>query len=189
MLNTFYHIMQLNSQKKDQSITYLVFDAEDASLVGYFSLAIKPISIRASNINKTMAKKLSRVSILDEETQAYTTAAYLIAQLGKNYSLPREKRISGNILLGFALETIVTAVLFSMVGYFNGNNRTVWVMAQGLIQTLLVRLPLAYYMSVLPDTNLTKIGLAAPVSTIVGIILNIGFYLYLNHTEQKKAQI
>ena len=30
--------------KKDQSITYLVFDAEDASLVGYFSLTIKPIS-------------------------------------------------------------------------------------------------------------------------------------------------
>ena len=92
--------------KKDQSITYLVFDAEDASLVGYFSLAIKPISIRASNISKTMAKKLSRVSILDEETQAYTTAAYLIAQLGKNYSLPRNKQISGKILLGFALETI-----------------------------------------------------------------------------------
>ena len=92
--------------KKDQSITYLVFDAEDASLVGYFSLTIKPISVRASNISKTMAKKLSRVSILDEETQSYTTAAYLIAQLGKNYSLPKNKRIPGNILLGFALETI-----------------------------------------------------------------------------------
>ena len=89
--------------KKDQSITYLVFDAEDASLVGYFSLTIKPISVRASNISKTMAKKLSRVSILDEETQSYTTAAYLIAQLGKNYSLPKNKRIPGNILLGFAL--------------------------------------------------------------------------------------
>ena len=92
--------------KKDQSITYLVFDAEDASLVGYFSLTVKPISVRASNISKTTAKKLSRVSILDEETQSYTTAAYLIAQLGKNYSLPKEKRIPGNILLGFALETI-----------------------------------------------------------------------------------
>lgn len=92
--------------KKDQSITYLVFDAEDVVLVGYFSLTIKPISVRASNISKTMAKKLSRVSILDEETQSYITAAYLIAQLGKNYSIPEEKRISGSILLGFALETI-----------------------------------------------------------------------------------
>ena len=92
--------------KKDQSITYLVFDAEDASLVGYFSLAVKPISVRAANISKTMAKKLARVSILDEETQSYTTAAYLIAQLGKNYSLPKEKQIAGSVLLGFALETI-----------------------------------------------------------------------------------
>lgn len=39
-------------------------------------------------------------------------------------------------LKGFAPETIVTAIMFSMVGYFNGNNKTVWVMAQGLIQTL-----------------------------------------------------
>jgi len=86
-------------------------------------------------------------------------------------------------LKGFAPETLVTAILFSMVGYFNGNNKTVWVMTQGLIQTLLVRLPLAYFMSIQPDANLTKIGLAAPVATVTGIILNVGFYLYLNHTE------
>ncbi|MDC7290065.1 GNAT family acetyltransferase [Blautia schinkii] len=92
--------------KKDQSITYLVFRAEDAALVGYFSLAIKPISVCAEKISKTMAKKLARVSILDEETDSYMTAAYLIAQLGKNYSLPREKQIAGSILLGFALEAI-----------------------------------------------------------------------------------
>lgn len=87
-------------------------------------------------------------------------------------------------LKGFALETIVTAVLFSMVGYFNGNNKTIWVMAQGMIQTLLVRLPLAYFMSIQPDTNLTKIGLAAPVSTIAGILLNVSFYLYLSKKEK-----
>ena len=89
-------------------------------------------------------------------------------------------------LKGFALETIVTAVLFSMVGYFNGNNKTLWVMAQGLIQTLLVRLPLAYFMSIQPNASLTKIGLAAPISTIVGIILNVGFFLYLERANRKK---
>lgn len=92
--------------KKSQSITYLVFNSHDASLVGYFSLALKPISIHSSKISKTMAKKLSRISILDEETQSYTAAAYLIAQLGKNYSAPKEKQISGSDLLGFALDTI-----------------------------------------------------------------------------------
>ena len=82
-------------------------------------------------------------------------------------------------LKGFAPETIATAIMFSMVGYFNGNNKTVWVMAQGLIQTLLVRLPFVYVMSIQSNASLTKIGLAAPVSTMVGIILNVGFYLYL----------
>lgn len=90
-------------------------------------------------------------------------------------------------LKGFAPETLVTAILFSMIGYFNGNNKTVWVMTQGLIQTLLVRLPLAYFMSIQPNASLTKIGLAAPVATTVGIVLNVGFFIYLNRAEQRKS--
>ena len=89
-------------------------------------------------------------------------------------------------LRGFAPETIVTAVLFSMIGYFNGSNQTLWVMIQGLIQTLLVRLPLAYYMSIQPNASLTKIGISAPVATVVGIVLNIGFFLYLNRRDAAK---
>ena len=83
-------------------------------------------------------------------------------------------------LKGFAPEAIVTAILFSMVGYFNGHDKTIWVMTQGLIQTLLVRLPLAYYMSIQPDASLTNIGLAAPVATVCGIILNIVYFIILN---------
>ena len=83
-------------------------------------------------------------------------------------------------LKGFAPETILTAVLFSMIGYFNGSNHTVWVMFQGLFQTLLVRLPMSYYMSIQPDASLTRIGLAAPTSTAVGIVLNVLFFIYLN---------
>ena len=83
-------------------------------------------------------------------------------------------------LRGFAPETIATAVLFSMIGYFNGHDKTVWVMLQGLIQTLLVRLPLAYYMSIQPDASLTKIGFAAPAATTFGIVLNVIFYIYCN---------
>ena len=83
-------------------------------------------------------------------------------------------------LKGFAPETIATAVLFSMLGYFNGSDKSLWVMIQGLIQTLLVRLPLAYFMSIQPNASLTKIGLAAPVSTAVGVVLNIIFYIHMN---------
>lgn len=89
-------------------------------------------------------------------------------------------------LKGFGPEVIVTAVLFSMIGYFNGNQKTLWVMIQGLVQTILVRLPMSYIMSIQPDASLTKIGFAAPVSTVVGILLNIGFYIYLNRRKNNR---
>ena len=92
-------------------------------------------------------------------------------------------------LKGFAPETLVTALLFSMVGYFNGNNKTVWVMIQGLVQTLLVRLPMAYFMSIQPNASLTNIGLAAPTSTAVGIVLNVCFFLYLERKSKKETTL
>ena len=92
-------------------------------------------------------------------------------------------------LKGFAPETIATAVLFSMVGYFNGSNKTVWVMVQGLVQTLLVRLPMAYFMSIQPNASLTNIGLAAPTSTTVGIVLNVCFFMYLERKYKNETTL
>ncbi len=87
-------------------------------------------------------------------------------------------------LKGFAPETLGTAILFSMMGYFNGYNKTVIVMAQGLISTLLVRLPLAYFMSIQPNASLTKIGMAAPISTAVGILICVGCYIWMNRKKE-----
>ena len=91
-------------------------------------------------------------------------------------------------LKGFAPETIVTAILFSMIGYFNGNDQTVWVLIQSLVQTFLVRLPLAYFMSIQPNASLTKIGLSGPIATAVGIVLNVAFYIYWTRKQRHRAQ-
>jgi len=98
--------------KKDQSVTYLVFTQDNVELVGYFSITIKPISVLASSLSKTMCKKISRVSVLNEDTNTYAASAYLIAQLGKNFALPIERRIDGNALLDFALNNIFRAKYF-----------------------------------------------------------------------------
>ena len=90
-------------------------------------------------------------------------------------------------LKGFAPETLATAILFSMIGYFNGNNKTVFVMVQGLIQTLLIRLPLAYVMSIQPNASLTNIGLAAPVSTVAGVIMSVTYFIYLNRKAARDS--
>lgn len=79
---------------------------------------------------------------------------------------------------GFSSEVILTAVLFSFMGYYNGHARTFWVMLQGLAQTFIVRLPVAYAMTVLPDPSLFKIALAGPSATLFGIVLNVIYYFY-----------
>ena len=98
--------------RKDQSVTYLVFcqsNHNEADFVGYFSLSVKPVSINSSTISKTMARKLDRISTFDEKNGTYTASAYLIAQLGKNFAIPKERRISGDVLLGFAHDIISQA--------------------------------------------------------------------------------
>lgn len=92
--------------RKNQSITHLVFDKNSETLVGYFTLAIKPITVQLDRLSKTSAKKLSRVSTFDEETNSFTAAAYLIAQLGKNYALDKSSQVSGRLLLEAALAKI-----------------------------------------------------------------------------------
>lgn len=85
---------------------------------------------------------------------------------------------SAEYLKGFALESVVTAFLFSFIGYFNGHGQTLWVMTQGLAQSFLIRLPMSYIMSIQPDASLTMIGLAAPSATVFGILLNMIYLIW-----------
>ncbi len=73
--------------KKNQSVTYLVFSAEDFKLLGYFTIALKPLTVRGETVSNTTKRKLLRVGELDKESNTYTMSAYLIAQLGKNYTM------------------------------------------------------------------------------------------------------
>ena len=89
--------------KKHQSITYFVIDRKDSALVGYFTLAIKPINIDATLLSNTQKNKIERVSEKIDNNGKYSLSAYLIAQVAKNFNY---KRISGNELLEFALSVI-----------------------------------------------------------------------------------
>lgn len=92
--------------KKNQSVTYLVFANEDATLVGYFTLTIKPITVNAEKFSNTMKKKIARVGELDKVNGTYTLSAYLVAQLGKNFTEGANERVTGEQLLQAAIDTI-----------------------------------------------------------------------------------
>lgn len=92
---------------------------------------------------------------------------------------------AADYLKGFAIEAVVTSVLFSYIGFFNGNGKTFWVMCQGIAQSFLVRLPMAYIMSTRPDASLIWIGIAAPTATVFGIIIN-SIYFFVFCKKNKK---
>ena len=92
--------------KKNQSVTYLVVSAEDVRLLGYFTLALKPLTVRGETVSNTVKRKLLRISELDEKSDTYTMSAYLVAQLGKNFSESEGKEITGEELLKLAWDKI-----------------------------------------------------------------------------------
>ena len=75
-------------------------------LVGYFTVTIKPLSISADKLSNSLKKKIERTSRFNPATQTYNTAAYLIAQLGKNYTDAADTKISGGDLLKLVFELL-----------------------------------------------------------------------------------
>jgi putative MATE family efflux protein len=89
-------------------------------------------------------------------------------------------------LKGFSLEAILTSVLFSFIGYDNGHNKTLFVMLQGVAQSFIVRLPMAYAMSRLVPDSLVYIGMSAPTATVFGIIINAAYFVYFTKNKNKR---
>lgn len=73
-------------------------------------------------------------------------------------------------LKGFSFEAILTCVVFSYIGYFNGHSMSMPVMLQGITASFLVRVPLSYLFSMREGASLFDIGLAVPIASAYGIV-------------------
>ena len=67
---------------------------------------MKPLTVRGETVSNTVKKKLLRVSEWDEKSDTYTMSAYLIAQLGKNFTNGADQKITGEELLALAWDKI-----------------------------------------------------------------------------------
>lgn len=88
-------------------------------------------------------------------------------------------------LKAYAIDCLLTAVLFCFIGYFNGCGNTVFVMVQGVIGAFCVRIPAVYMMSQMEGASLFHIGLGTPISSVVQIILCVVAY----HVYKRKIKI
>ena len=87
---------------------------------------------------------------------------------------------AADYLRAYAIDCMFTAVFFCYTGFFNGIGRTRFVMIQGIIGALGVRVPVSYFMSIQPDTSLFKIGLATPVSSSVQLLLCLMYMRFIS---------
>ena len=94
--------------KRKLSITYLVNDLSDGSILGYFTLTHKSIIINDANLSSTAKRKLARYSRMDKTSGSYMASAFLLAQFGKNYGIDGGKRISGAQLMQLATDVLVS---------------------------------------------------------------------------------
>lgn len=83
---------------------------------------------------------------------------------------------AADYLRAYAIDTLLTSLLFCFMGYFNGRGNTAFLMVQGIVGAFLVRIPVSLYMSRLEPVSLFRVGLATPCSTAVQIVLFLGCY-------------
>ena len=76
---------------------------------------------------------------------------------------------------------------FCFLGYFNGREHTTFVMVQGLASAFLVRIPVSYFLSRLPNTGMFLISLAVPLSGLMNILLCTVWFFRLRQRDKKKA--
>lgn len=92
-------------------------------------------------------------------------------------------------LRGSSLEAVLTCILFSFMGYFNGHARSTFVMIQSIACAMLVRLPLSYLASHIEGANLTLVGFAVPISTVVGILICLIYYIYITKKQDRALKL
>lgn len=111
-VETFLKYKAIEFSKQCLSQTTLVYSSykKEEVLVGYFTIANKYIIVKKDKVSKTTYKRLSKFGQEIPDLKQISIAAPLIGQLGKNFNGGYNKLITGDELLGIALEQVEIAL-------------------------------------------------------------------------------
>ena len=96
---------------------------------------------------------------------------------------------SADYLKSYAIDCLFTAFLFCFMGYFNGCEKTFFVMLQGIVGAFLIRIPVAWFMSRQAGVTLFKLGLATPCSTVVQIAFCVTYFILLEQKDRRRNSL
>lgn len=86
----------------------------------------------------------------------------------------------------FSIDFMLVAFGFCQNGFLNGCGKTRFTMANGILASLLIRVPLAYVLSIYIPESLLGIGLAAPIATSISVIIS---FIYIRSGKWKHSCI
>lgn len=85
----------------------------------------------------------------------------------------------------YSIDCLLTSFLFCINGYLNGYERTVFTMVHSLVATFVGRIPLTLLFSKIPNVTLFHMGIAAPLSTMIFLVI---IFIYFKKTKFDKVK-
>ncbi len=82
---------------------------------------------------------------------------------------------ANSYLNAYVVEMLIVPILFCLTGYLNGCGATIYVMIQGVVGAIAIRLSLTFIFSLIEPVSLFRIGLATPTATAVQVLMCLYF--------------
>ncbi len=89
-------------------------------------------------------------------------------------------------LKSFSIDCIMVSFVFCFNGYFTGCGKSVFTMLHGVAATFLIRIPVTFLVSRLPEVTMYEMGFAAPLASVFSIVCCL---VYLARTSRKKSPL
>lgn len=93
---------------------------------------------------------------------------------------------SALFLKSYSIDCIMVCFVFCMNSFFSGCGHSLFPMIHSMIATFLVRIPVSYFLSKIVGITLYEIGFAAPLATLISLIMCI---IYMKSGKWKKNNI
>lgn len=91
---------------------------------------------------------------------------------------------SAEFLKATSIECFILSIAYCFTGYFNGVEKTTFVMVQGLLSIFLVKIPYAWFASTRPEPSLFQIGMSTAWAAVFTLLLCVWYYIHCGRKDK-----
>lgn len=88
----------------------------------------------------------------------------------------------------FKYDFLLYSVAFCINGYINGKGHTRYTMMLNIVSSIVIRLPLVYFISRMEGATLYHIGIGLPVASLVQMLFGVGYLLFAKSERKQKPR-